>query len=152
MEIVTEIKPFLFKMLREVGINPTDEQIKIIDRGKPHSLKFIDGKMYVYTFRLQDEYLKIGKAGRSSKARFYSHHYNPESSKSNLARSILSDTEMNLHSLSKVTMGDWIKNNIDRVDIEVDEGLGIFTLNLIESILHCMYLPKYEGFKSQRST
>ncbi|MGG4481236.1 hypothetical protein [Paenibacillus illinoisensis] len=151
MDLVTDIKPFLFKMLNEVGIYPTDEQIRIVDRGKPHSCRFIDGKMYVYTFRFQNEYLKIGKAGRNSKARLYSHHYNPGSSKSNLAKSVLSDTAMNHHSLSNVTVGDWIKNNIERVDIEVDEKLGIFTLNLIESILHCMYLPKYEGFKSQRT-
>lgn len=57
---------------------------------------------------------------------------------------------MQIYELTDDTVGDWIKKNVDRIDIEVNESLGVFTLNLIESIMHCLYEPKYEGFEAQR--
>ncbi|MOA62855.1 hypothetical protein D3C78_1884020 [compost metagenome] len=57
---------------------------------------------------------------------------------------------MNNDLLRNLSIGDWIKNNVERIDLEIDATLGVFTLNLIEAILHCLYLPRYEGFKSQR--
>ncbi|WP_372011385.1 hypothetical protein NBRC13296_12550 [Paenibacillus chitinolyticus] len=151
MDMNKDVKQLLYKMLNEVNIYPTDEQIAIVNRGRPHKCTFKQGKMYVYTFSFNEDYLKIGKAGSNSKARFYSQHYNPESSQSNLAKSIILDPAMEFYSLSSSTVGDWIKNNVDRIDIEIDAKLGVFTLNLIESILHCLYLPRYEGFKTQRA-
>lgn len=150
MDILTEIKPFMYKMLNEVKIYPNEEQIKAIDRGKPHKSTFVTGKMYVYTFRYDGEFLKIGKAGSNSKARLYSQHYHPGSSQSNLAKSIMLDPKMSDKLLTNSTVGDWIKNNVDRIDIEIDAALGVFALNFIESILHCLYQPRYEGFKTQR--
>lgn len=58
MDLLTEIKPFLFKMLNEVNVYPREDQIKITDRGNPHKCTFVDGKMYVYTYRYNGEYLK----------------------------------------------------------------------------------------------
>ncbi|OAB39286.1 hypothetical protein PMSD_04985 [Paenibacillus macquariensis subsp. defensor] len=151
MDVISEVQPFLIKILREVNIYPTDDQIRVLNRGKPHVCKMVAGKMYIYTYQYQDEYLKIGKAGIKSKARFYSHHYNPESSKSNLAKSIVSDPAMSKYLLTSSSVGDWIKNNVTRIDLEIDVALGVFGLNLIESILHCLYQPKYEGYKTQRT-
>lgn len=151
MDIFTEIKPFILKMLNEVSIYPNEDQIKVIDRGKPHKCTFVDGKMYVYTFRYEGEFLKIGKAGSNSKARLYSQHYKPESSQSNLAKSIILDPRMSDKLLTNSTVGDWIKDNVDRIDIEIDAVLGVFALNFIESVLHCLYQPRYEGFKTQRN-
>lgn len=146
-----ELKELIIKLLNEVGIQPNDEDIKIIDREFPHKLKFIKGKMYIYTFQFNNDYLKIGKAGAKSKPRFYSHHYHPSRTKSNLAKSILNDTTMNHHLLTEDNISNWIKQNVRRIDIEINSNLGIFTLNLIESILHCLYKPKYEGFEKQRT-
>lgn len=123
----------------------------IIDRKVPHCTKPLPkGKMGIYCFYYNGKFLKIGKVGPKSNARFLSQHYNPNSSKSNLASSILNDSKINYLNLNEKNISDWIKNNCQRIDILLDESLGIFSLELIEAILHYKYQPVYEGFKSQR--
>ena len=120
------------------------ESYKIIDRGVPHKPESLeDGKMAVYMFKYGDEYLKIGKVGSKSNARFLSHHYNPKSSGSNLARSLVK-----YDNIEEKGVGDWIKNNCRRVDILLDEELDDFALELVEAILHYRFRPKYEGKNS----
>lgn len=124
---------------------------EIIDRGMPHVPQTLKrGTMGVYTFLYKDEFLKIGKAGPNSNARFFSQHYIPASSASNLSKSILNDKEMSGLGLTEKTVGDWIKQNTRRIDIILDAPLGIFTLELVEAALHFKYEPRYEGFKNQR--
>lgn len=106
--------------------------------------------MGVYTFWFEGDFLKIGKAGPSSNARFLSQHYNPRSARSTLAASILLDRRMQEKGITENNVGDWIKNNCRRVDILLDSDLGIFTLELIEAALHYKYEPIYEGFATQR--
>jgi len=107
--------------------------------------------MGVYLFKYGDKYLKIGKAGPNSNARFTSQHYNPNSSQSNLAKSILNDPDMDKFNLDNENVGNWIKQNVQRIDILIDSSLTIFVLELFESFLHCKSKPKYEGFQNQRS-
>lgn len=124
---------------------------EIIDRGMPHVPRTLKrGTMGVYTFLYKDEFLKIGKAGPNSNARFFSQHYLPASSASNLSKSLLNDNEMKGLGITEDTVGDWIRQNTRRIDIILDESLGIFTLELIEAALHFKYEPRYEGFKNQR--
>ncbi len=126
-------------------------EVKIIDRGVPHVPGTLPkDHMAVYTFIYQGQFLKIGKVGHKSGARFTSQHYSPNSSISNLASSILKDPDMYHLGLNENTVGDWIKNNCRRVDILMPNEMGIFTLELVEAILHYKYEPKYEGFSSQR--
>ncbi len=106
--------------------------------------------MGVYTFWYEGKFLKIGKVGPSSNARFLSHHYNPRSVRSTLAASILSDGNMQNKGINEINVGDWIKNNCRRIDILLDTDLGIFGLELIEAALHYKYEPIYEGFVTQR--
>ena len=128
-----------------------NDKIKVIDRGQPHKApKLPDGKMAVYTFIYNGEFLKIGKAGQNSGPRYTSQHYNPGSAQSNLARSILGDEAMRGMGITEENVGEWIKSNCRRIDIEIDADLGAFTLELVEAILHYKYTPKYEGFDSQR--
>ena len=128
------------------------DKINIIDRGQPHSAphSLPKGKMAVYTFVYQGVFLKIGRVGLNSNARYTSHHYNPKSAMSNLAKSILLDVEMRDKGINEDNVGEWIKQNCRRIDIEIDADLGIFTLEFIEAVLHYKYMPKYEGFSSQR--
>lgn len=126
-------------------------KIKVLDRGQPHKApKLPDGKMAVYTFIYNGEFLKIGKAGQNSGPRYTSQHYNPGSAQSNLAKSILEDVAMQGMGITEENVGEWIKSNCRRIDIELDADLGIFTLELVEAILHYKYAPRYEGFSSQR--
>lgn len=143
-KIINEVSSILGK--------PIDKgKYKIIDRGIPHQPKNLSHNMLgIYTFYYEGKFMKIGKAGVNSKARFLSQHYNPRSAQSNLAASILSDSRMQGKGLNENNIGDWIKNNCRRIDILFDSDLGIFTLGLIESALHYKYEPMYEGFDAQR--
>ena len=128
-----------------------DSHYEILDRGMPHTPCTLKrGTMGIYTFIFRDEFLKIGKAGTNSNARFYTQHYNPCSAASNLAKSILEDDNMQGLGITKENVGEWIKQNTRRIDILLDASLGIFTLELIEAALHYRYEPRYEGFKNQR--
>ena len=143
------------KIIQEVSEilgKPIDkEKYQVIDRGVPHEPKSMgSGKMGVYTFCYNEQFLKIGKAGPKSNARFLSQHYNFKSAQSTLAASLLSDKNMISEGINQYNVGEWIKNKCRRIDILLDSNLGIFTLELIEAILHYKYEPVYEGFKSQR--
>lgn len=154
---VAEPSPFVSEF-EEIILNVTaaagrrlDAGYEIIDRGMPHKPGALKrGKTGVYTFLYQDEFLKIGKAGPNSYARFSSQHYHPDSAMSNLAKSILEDERMQGLGITRDNVGDWIKRNTRRIDIILDESLGIFALELIEAALHFRYEPRYEGFKNQR--
>lgn len=126
-------------------------EVEIIDRGCPHiPQKLKQGMMGVYTFSYHDRFLKIGKVGSKSNARFLSQHYLPNSAKSTLAASILADKDMEYLGLTADTVGLWIKENCRRIDLLINANLDVFTLELIEASLHYKYQPKYEGFSSQR--
>lgn len=101
-------------------------------------------------FVFGNQILKVGKVGTKSKARFKGHHYNPKSSDSNLAKSILQDENMMKYGINVDNVGEWIKTNTRRIDIILDVELGIFVLELIEAVLHYKYEPIYEGYKAQR--
>ncbi|MCI8988488.1 MAG: hypothetical protein HFK05_01895 [Clostridia bacterium] len=101
-------------------------------------------KMAVYSFVYNNEFLKIGRAFKRSKARFQSHHYYIKSAKSTLANSLLKDPQMsNLFTAQNITQ--WIKSNCERFDILIDAKFGKLTLNFIEGLMHHQYNPRYEG-------
>jgi len=144
------IKDFL-KAAQLADTKIPESQIDVQDLGCPHKPQGLPkGKMAIYTFQFNELFLKIGKAGPNSDARFRSQPYNPDSSQSNLAKSILNDPDMEHYNLNAENIKDWIKNNIARIDIILDESLGIFVLNFLEAFLHCKLKPKYEGFDSQK--
>lgn len=110
-----------------------------------------NNKMAVYVFLWGDRCLKVGKVGPRSAARYTSQHYNPWSSKSNLAKSILKNKEdMGLSGISAKNVGAWIKRETTRINILIPSELGIPVLSLLESFLQCKLRPEFEGFESQR--
>lgn len=151
MDLVNEFDNIILDVSRVLGKPIGKEKYEIIDRGLPHQPRNLPARMMgVYTFWFEGDFLKIGKAGPSSNARFLSQHYNPRSARSTLAASILLDRRMQEKGITENNVGDWIKNNCRRVDILLDSDLGIFTLELIEAALHYKYEPIYEGFATQR--
>lgn len=123
---------------------------EIIDRGIPHTppTKLPAGKTGVYTYFCPTEncFLKIGKVGTKSSARFTSQHYSPDSAKSTLAKSLLADQTMReKYNLTETNIKTWIKENCRRIDILFDVSLGKFANELCEAILHYKFEPKYEG-------
>jgi hypothetical protein len=104
------------------------------------------GKMAIYGFYWNDIWLKVGKAGPQSQARYTSQHYNPASAPSTLAASLLRDVRMkNVPDLQAGKTGDWIKDNCCRVNILVPVEYGRAGLSLLEAFLHVRLRPRYEG-------
>ena len=142
---IDRIKSNLLEILKFGGVNILENQIEIIDCGCPHLTNILPvGKKAVYMFFYDSVCLKIGKVGKKSNARYNSQHYNPNSSKSNLAKSILLDNNFPVI-ITNDEIGDWIKNNTQRVNIILDDIFDVFVLNFIEAYLQLMLKPKYEG-------
>lgn len=110
---------------------------------KPVTLQ--KGKIAVYTFYYNGQFLKIGQANSNSGARYQSHHYHIKSGVSTLANSLIKDSSMNsLVNYSNVTQ--WIKDNCERFDIIIDGTKhDKMTLNFVEGLLYYYYRPKYEN-------
>jgi hypothetical protein len=152
MENLKEIKNDILTVIRLSGTSISEDQIEIVDRGIPHKPSGLpSGKMGIYSFLFKNRFLKIGKAGPKSDARFRSQHYIPTSSQSNLSKSILKDAELN-GDITVDTVGSWIMNNTRRIDFLIDSSLGVFVLSLIEAFLQLRFAPKYEGFENQKKT
>jgi hypothetical protein len=110
-----------------------------------------NGKAAVYVFIWNGLCLKVGKVGPKSHARYTSQHYNPASSNSNLAKSLVAGHEkICVPTISDGNVGEWIKNNVDRVNFLLSVECGIPVLTLLESFLQCRLKPVFEGFESQR--
>ena len=114
------------------------------------------GRTAVYVFLVGDICLKVGKAGPNSHARFTSHHYNPKSSNSNLASSILSgidklmaavppETHESIHTTDGSSIGKWIERNCSRAHVYLGASLGDSPLCLLEDFVRCRLKPIYEG-------
>lgn len=115
---------------------------------KPHQQpkKQPSGKMVVYAFFRNGQALKVGKVGLNSGARYTSQHYNPNSSRSNLARSILLNPERaGATGVDASTVGPWIKVNTDRVNLLAPASFGLPMLSLLEAFLHVRWKPMFEG-------
>ena len=72
------------KLANEAGIQINAQDISIDFLHKP---LLPAGKVAVYGFHYNDTWLKIGKAGPKSHARYTSQHYHPKGARSTLARS-----------------------------------------------------------------
>lgn len=108
-------------------------------------------KIAVYVFSRKGQCLKVGRVGLKSQARFTSQHYLPDSSRSNLAKSLLTArAEFGLTEVTEANVGDWIRANVDRLDFLLDAEHGIPVLALLESFLQCRLKPRFEGFRSQQ--
>jgi hypothetical protein len=135
------------------GINLSRNAITIQTLSAPHKSpsSLPKGKMAVYVFFWREKCLKVGKVGPKSQARYTSQHYSPSSSKSNLARSIISARkEHGLPRVSESKVGSWIKSNVDRVNLLLDSEYGILMVTLLESFIQCRLKPIFEGFEGQK--
>jgi len=104
------------------------------------------GKMAIYAFWWNGEWLKIGKAGPKTAARYVSQHYNQNSSNSNLAKSLAHDLQMeNAIGFDRNYPGDWIRKSTCRANILISAQKSKELLALLEAFLHVRLKPRYEG-------
>jgi len=138
---------------RLAGVSLAADDIRIEALPAPHAPppRLPAGQMAVYVFTHGQEVLKVGKVGPKSHARYTSQHYNPGSAQSTLAASVIADAErIGLGDADRAEIGNWIRTNVDRVNILLPASLGVPVLTLLESFLQCRLRPRYEGFRSQR--
>lgn len=87
------------------------------------------------------------QVGPKSGARFNTQHYKPDSSLSNLAKSILNDEEM-MSLVDKSDIGKRIKDNTNKVDVLISstesKTKNKVIFNLIEGLLQFKLGPRYE--------
>ncbi len=150
---VDELIADFYKVARLSQCDISPASIGYESRPAPHRpTKLPNGKQAVYVFSMQSPnplILKIGKVGPNSNARFLSQHYNPDSSRSNLAKSLLG-SESIWHELGIIKpdtseIGDWIKRNTDRENFYMDGKRDMSGLSLLEIFLQCRLKPKFEG-------
>ena len=116
---------------------------------KPHKPPILpEGKIAVYVFYMEESVLKVGQS--KAKGRYGTYHYKPDSSDSNLSKSLLTDERArevpNLDpNLSKETVGEWIKKNTNRVNFLLDSNYYGYVLNLFEAFVQCRLKPIFEG-------
>jgi len=143
--IIEEIKNIIIETSSTLGMPLDEKDFYILYQPKNHIPKKLPKKkMAVYSFVYNGVFLKIGQAGSNSNARYESQHYYPNSTNSNLAKSLLNDPLFK-DFLSEDMITNWIRKNCERYDIIIDAHYGKNTLNYIEGLLHKKYNPKYEG-------
>jgi hypothetical protein len=101
----------------------------------------------VYVFEWNKVYLKVGKVNSNSNARYQSHHYNPNSSNSNLAKSLLSNAEFQ-SLIDNGSIGDWIKMHTTRYNIIIPIKLGKNFVHFAEAFFILKYKPKFENTRA----
>jgi len=102
--------------------------------------------MAVYGFWNDGIWLKLGKAGPKSQARYTSQHYNKGNAQSTLAGSLTNDPQMRVVAgFDLQNPGAWIKVSTCRVNILLPSQRRKELLSLLEAFLHVRLRPRYEG-------
>ncbi len=104
---------------------------------KPSNLPAGKQAVYIFSFPLPSALvLKIGKVGPKSNARFLSQYYNPKSSRSNLAKSLLNNPEVwklqGIQPPNESNVGAWIKRYVDRDNFLIPSSKDKLLLSLFE--------------------
>ena len=130
--------------LARVKLNLDDFETEYIEAPHKSPSNLPNGKMAIYGFWLDGKWLKIGMVGPKSKARYTSQHYSQNAASSTLAKSLLNDNSMWNEKVQPKNIGEWIKNNTNRVNILMDSEHGMMLLALLEAFLHFRLRPLYE--------
>lgn len=145
MSYTKQIEDIVYRVFDAVDCPIQKNQFYVQDLGVPHKPKTLPfGKMAVYMFIHDERFIKIGQADKNSGPRFLSQHYTG-SAQSTLRASLLSDISMKDYGLTEINIADWMKHNLQRIDIIIDAELGKLALTLVEAAMHFTFKPKYEG-------
>lgn len=141
-EIMLIVEDLSQKLNTKNPIKHDDYEVK--DLGCPHEWPKLlpTGYCAVYFFAYGSRVLKIGKANSKSKSRFTSQHYR-FNALSTLAKSLYLDNDFNFK--SKEDVKPWMLKNLQRINILIKEEDGNARTELMETVLHYHFRPKYEG-------
>lgn len=127
-------------------ISPRPVSTYIDVQPMPHRppTKLPEGRMAVYVFSSKDHVLKVGRVGPNSQGRYTYQHYNVNSTPSTLAKSLINDAFfLRQYRLNKENIGDWIKNNTDRVNFLLHASIGLPFLKSLELFLQQRLQPVF---------
>jgi hypothetical protein len=141
------------------GLGLARAEVRVQNLGRPHAPTSLPvGWQGVYCFRYDGTWLKVGKAGPKSGARWISQHYNPGSAMSTLAFSLvkyghfasvdhssLADLRVQLRTVSPDDIGEWIRRHTERVNLLIRAEMGREGLAYLEAIAHRVLKPVFEG-------
>ncbi|WP_129353808.1 hypothetical protein [Solidesulfovibrio carbinolicus] len=153
-----DIKQDLVNEMQTDGISVSSNDILIERIPPPHaSLKFVEDHFAIYVFSLlstdgtltrSGRTLKVGSVQHGSAPRFYHHHYRPNSSNSNLAKSIISNEWLwrclSIKTLDANNVGQWIKQNTLRDHLFIPRKF-INLQFMIERYVRGRLGPVFEG-------
>ena len=136
------------KLSETLGEKIDESNYEIEDMGCPHKqpkgLK--NGYGAIYIFALVDngyvEFIKIGKANEKSSPRFVSQHYGLKAP-STLAKSLCADEYFKSRGVNEENVKEWMLTNLYRINIRIKASKA--ATELIESIFHYAYRPRFEG-------
>ena len=137
-----------FLIVAELAGDPTSQsEFDIEYLAAPHHPGRLPAeKIAIYGFWGDGEWLKIGKAGAKSGARYTSHHYDASRSRSTLAGSLVADPNMVIvPGFDPQMPGEWIRQRTNRVNILLPATRRLELLSLLEAFLHVRLRPRYEG-------
>lgn len=127
-------------------VSPQDIVVEFWDAPHTPPKSLPRGKVAVYSFWGNGAWLKIGKVGPKSAARYTSQHYNPGSAMSTLAQSLAECPTMRaVAGFDPQRPGDWIRGSTHRVNILLPDRYNGPVLALLEAYLHVRLKPRYEG-------
>lgn len=125
------------------------EEITIEFLPAPHSAPsggLPAGKMAIYAFWHGGSWLKIGKAGPRSHARYSYQHYTLGHARSALIASLVNDKPMmDSIGINAMQANEWIRTSTCRVNVLLPASRSLRLLSLLEAFLHVRLAPRYEG-------
>lgn len=138
-----------FRTVAELACHPLKpDEIRREDCEAPHCqpTRLPPGMMAVYCFWGDGVWLKVGKAGPKSNARYTSQHYGKNRALSSLARSLCGDERMaSMEGFNPADPAKWIKAATHRVNLLLSTQRPVSLLGLLEAFLHARLNPRYEG-------
>ena len=153
-EIRSALSDFLtVSHLARSGVSFRVEDVKWEFLPAPHRRpRLPPGKMAIYGFWFDGEWLKIGYVMPNSRERYEDHHYNGYAN-STLHRSLRQDESMrNIAGLGEDDWRGWtawIERETSRVNILLPAARNTMLLRSLETHLHRRLRPKYEGSRPQ---
>lgn len=116
--------------LAGVPISRSDVKVEYLPAPHHPPTRLPVGRMAVYGFWSDGSWLKVGKVGPRSNARYTSQHYNAGSAKSTLAASLIHDPGMlTIAGFDPGNPGDWIQRETSRVNILLPASTGTALLS-----------------------
>ncbi len=141
-----EIRDTVESLGRLLGKPIDTAKVEVVDRGQPHRWEDLPQDQYgIFIFLLDNEVLKIGHAEWNRRLWFGYQQYSSKMVSRTLASALMKDESMQCYHLESETLSRWMMESLRRIDVLLDESVGLLTVELIDKALNYRYSPRYEN-------